>query len=698
MVEATHFAQNPDRHLSAWIEVAPPDAVLLKTGKVELGQGILTALRQIAAEELDLPLYAITVISGDTAHSPFEGGTVGSMSLETSGPLIRQAAANLRQRLIEAAAMRSQLPGTALTTEAGRFYRDGVPIGDTFWTVADKVDFDAPLSELSTPKAPRDYRIVGTSPPQLGLTEKLTGAAYVHDIVLGGMLHGRILRKPHPPARLLDVDVEKIAAIPGVVQLVRERDLVGVVAVDEHRLAVAMERLERACRWDMPQPIDPSHSVQGILAQRPSIDMVLRDDTAPPTNGSELSATYTKPLIGHGSIGPSCGIALATADGISVWSHSQTVFALRDQIARVMQISADSVRVRHVQAAGCYGHNGADDAAMDAVMLASKVRGRPVRVQWTRKDELTAEPLGSPMSVRVAGTISDGRIAKWQLATRSGTHVQRPGWNGDVNLLAPAAANADWPLGKQMDLPLHNGGTKNAVALYDFPQHVTYEFVPDLPFRLSALRSLGAFANVFAIESFMDELAGLAGSDPVEFRLAHLSDARARTVIERVADMGRWKEPSEAGFGKGIGFARFKNTGTYCAVVALVEVEDEVRLRHLWAAVDAGLAINPKGIVAQIEGGMLQAASWTLKEEVPTDRGVLTAENWRNYPILTFAEIPDIAVDIISAPAHVSTGVGEVSLGPAAGAIGNAVANALGVRIRDLPLTRDRVVSAIMNS
>ncbi|MCA1474213.1 xanthine dehydrogenase family protein molybdopterin-binding subunit [Bradyrhizobium sp. NBAIM08] len=265
-------------------------------------------------------------------------------------------------------------------------------------------------------------------------------------------------------------------------------------------------------------------------------------------------------------------------------------------------------------------------------------------------------------------------------------------------MLAPAALDDAFALCSDTDLPFHNGGSKNAVALYNFPQQVTYQFVPNLPFRLSALRSLGAFANVFAIESFMDELAEIADVDPVDFRLAHLPDERARTVIRRVSELANWPSPPESGFARGLGFARFKNTGTYCAVVALVAVEESVELHKMWAAVDAGLVINPAGIVSQIEGGMVQAASWTLKEEVPTDDARLTAESWKDYPILTSRRSQRSPLKSISRPDCASTGVGEASLGPTAAAIANAVARALGIRVRDLPLTRDRLITAMMGA
>lgn len=682
--------------LGDWFDLATTGKVRLKTGKVELGQGILTALAQIAAEELDLDLRQVELISGDTGISPFEAGTVGSMSIETSGPLVRAAAADLRLRLINAAAMRAQVPADEIATRSGAFEFGGGVLPDTIWTVVPDLDLDGGI-DGTAPLKPRDrYSVVGTSVPAIGSRQKLAGAAFIHDIVLPGMLHGRVLRKPHGQARLRQFDGARIHNRKGIVAVVVERDFVGVIAETEHDLDKAWEKVPGAANWDLPE-IARHETVFDILRGKPSLDTVIRDDLGGDRSGPELiEATFTKPLVGHGSIGPSCGIALVYPESAELWSHSQAVFALRDQAARVLGFDARQVRVRHAQGAGCYGHNGADDAAMDALLLARAVPGRPVRVQWSRLDELTAEPLGSPMSVRVAAAVDAGRVVHWELETRSGSHVQRPGWNDGVNLLGPAAMSDDWPFAAQRDLPTHNGGTKNAVALYDFPQRVTHQFVPGMPFRLSALRSLGAFANVFAVESMMDRLAEAAGIDPVAFRLEHLSDERARAVIVRAAAMSGWDEPTPDGCGRGIGFARFKNTGAYCAVVALVEVEEQIALRGLWSAVDAGLAINPDGIVAQVEGGMIQAASWVLKESVPTEGSLLTAESWRDYPILGFAELPDVQVEIISNREDASSGVGEVSLGPTAGAIGNAVAAALGVRIHDLPMTRERVIATLM--
>jgi len=683
--------------LGDWFDLSLPGKVLLKTGKVELGQGILTALLQIAAEELDLELDQMDVLSGDTGLSPLEAGTVGSMSIETSGVIVRHAAADLGRRLLDAATMRAQVVPGQVTARNGRFRRGGELLADTIWSVAADVDLDVPV-DRSAPLKPRgSYRLVGTSAPAVGSQEKLAGAAFIHDINLPGMLHGRVLRKPHPDARLQHVDADRIRGRKGVSAVVLEQDFIGVLAETEHDLDKAMELVTAAAKWLLPEA-GRHETALDILHRLPSVDTAIRDDLAEnvPAPTELVEATFTKPLVGHGSIGPSCGLAVIRPDGAELWSHSQTVFALRDQAARILGCDIEKVRVRHSQGAGCYGHNGADDAAMDALLLARAVPGRPVRVQWSRQDELTAEPLGSPMSVRIAAAVAGERIVHWELETRSGSHIQRPGWNGGVNLLGPAAIADAWQPAAQHDLPSHNGGTKNAVALYDFPQRVVHQFVPAMPFRLSALRSLGAFANVFAVESMMDQLAEVAGIDPIAFRLKHLSDPRARAVIQRVAEMSGWDEPPPDGCGRGIGFARFKNSGSYCAVAAIVAVDEQISLRGLWGVVDPGLAINPDGIIAQVEGGMVQAASWTLKEAVPTEGPFLTAESWRDYPILSFSEIPDIQVEILSDPSHEPAGVGEISLGPTAGAIGNAVAAALGARIYDLPITRDRVIATLM--
>jgi CO/xanthine dehydrogenase Mo-binding subunit len=686
--------------LGDWFAFASPGSVILKTGKVEIGQGILTALRQIAAEELDLPLALLDVLSGDTTASPQEGPTVASLSITMSGPAIRVAASELRGRLFEAAAARLAVPTIRLTAIDGVFHVEGAATQENYWTVASDIDLNDRIAGAFRSKDPDIYRLVGTSPVSSDLLQKLSGAAFIHDFAPPRMVHGRALRLPHWEAKLVRFDLERARAINGVIAAIHDGNFIGIVTESEHALFAAMDSVERLVEWDFGDQDEISLTPLDRLSEAKSLPVTVHEDFDDRDRNWQYAATFTKPLIGHGSIGPSCAVACFENGGLSIWTHSQNIFALRAQVARVIDLPESRIAVRHMPAAGCYGHNGADDVAMDAVLLARAVPGRPVRAQWSRHDELRAEPLGSPMSVAVSASLQEGRIVAWNLKTRSGTHVRRPGWGDEVNLLAAAALNKPWPFHEPTDVPLDlggGGGAKNSVAGYDFPQLVSYEFVPNLPFRVSSMRSLGAFANVLAIESSMDDLAAMAGRDAIDFRLAHLTDPRSRKVIETVVAMSDWHEKIEPGQSKGLGFAQFENESSYCAVVAHVSVEEEVRLLHMWAAVDAGLAINPGGIIAQVEGGMIQAASWTLKEAVPTEGRRIISESWKDYPILRFDEIPGITVHVISSKTDPSMGVGEVAMGPTAGAIANAVARALGVRIRDLPITRDRIIDTIMN-
>jgi CO/xanthine dehydrogenase Mo-binding subunit len=414
---------------------------------------------------------------------------------------------------------------------------------------------------------------------------------------------------------------------------------------------------------------------------------------------TRVEARYTKPYLAHASIGPSCALARFDAERLTVWSHTQGSFPLRAQIAEALGLPAAQVDVVHGDGPGCYGHNGADDAALDAALLA-RACGRPVRVQWTRADEFTWSPCGSAMIVRLrAGLDAGGRVVDWQHEIWSHTHVKRPGSGDGLNLLAAWHVDPPHPVPPPRDTPLPAGGaTRNSIPLYDFPrQEVAFNLIAEMPFRVSALRTLGAYANVFAIESFMDELAAAAGADPVEFRLRHLSEPRARAVIEAVIDLTKKKSKrNESGAaGRGIGFARYKNLSAWCAVVVDIEVAEKIRVRRVCAAVDAGEIVNPDGLRNQIEGGIVQAASWTLKEAIRWDRERLLSRSWEDYPILKFDEAPAIEVVLLDHPGLPGLGVGECAAGPTAAALANALADALGVRVRDLPLTPQRIAAAI---
>jgi CO/xanthine dehydrogenase Mo-binding subunit len=359
----------------------------------------------------------------------------------------------------------------------------------------------------------------------------------------------------------------------------------------------------------------------------------------------------------------------------------------------------ENITVEHMEGAGCYGHNAADDVALDAVLLAKAAGGRPVRVLWTRADEMSQAPFGAAMAIEIEADLDlSGEIVAWRHSVWSNGHTARPGRANSSALLAATELAEPFPRYISTNPPLASGGgaDRNSIPLYNFPSwHIDCHRLLTMPIRTSALRTLGAHGNVFAIESFLDELAAERGEDPVELRLRCLSDPRAQDVVRTVAARANWKAAREAGRGRGIGFARYKNTGAYCAVVAEIEGAEDIVVKRLTIAVDVGEAINPDGVVNQIEGGAIQATSWVLKERVRFDRQRITSNTWSNYPILRFSEVPEVQVEIISRPDLEPLGAGEAAHGPVTAAIANAVFDALEVRVRHLPITRDSLIAAM---
>jgi CO/xanthine dehydrogenase Mo-binding subunit len=352
-----------------------------------------------------------------------------------------------------------------------------------------------------------------------------------------------------------------------------------------------------------------------------------------------------------------------------------------------------------MEGAGCYGHNAADDVALDTVLLARAANGRPVRVQWSRQGEMSDAPFGAAMAIEIEADLdTQGEIVDWRHAIWSNGHAARPGRAAQPALLAGYELAAPFPRMISTNPPQANGGggDRNSIPLYDFPSwRIESHRLTTMPIRTSALRTLGGQGNVFAIESILDEIAAERGEDPVAFRLRHLRDERAKDVIRAVAARAKWKPAKQPGIGHGMGFGRYKNTGAYCAVIAEIEGAEEISVRKLILAVDVGEAINPDGVINQIEGGAIQAVSWVLKERVRFDRQRITSTSWTEYPILRFSEVPDVEVEVIQRPDIDPVGAGEAAHGPVTAAIANAVFDALGVRVRDLPITRDRIIAAM---
>jgi CO/xanthine dehydrogenase Mo-binding subunit len=694
------LAANP--RLSRWAAISADGTVTIRSGKVELGQGILTALAQIAAEELDVDVRRIRMAATNTGLSPDEGYTAGSLSIQHSGAALRQACAEVRGIYLHAASAKLGVPPEKLAVRDGGIAApDGT--GTSYWELADDTLLDRDATGEVRPKAPAGYRVVGASVARVDLADKVTGRPrFIQDLALPGMRYGRVVRPPARAAELVALDTGPAGALPGVLAVVRDGNFVGVVAEREEVALRAAELLRAGAQWrEEPSLPDQDRLVEFLDGARAETSVLARTEPADavPAVTRTVTGTYHRPYLAHASIGTCCAIAQLGPDTLDVWSHSQGVHPLRRELARALDLPADRITVQHVEGAGCYGHNGADDVALDAALLARAVPGEPVQVVWSRQEELGWGPLGPAAVVRLAADVDEaGDVVHWRHAVRGNEHGGRPGSADAVLLLAASHRGGGSPVPPSSGIPLARGGGagRNAVPGYAFPAYeVVSHRLLEMPLRTSALRSLGAHLNVYAAESFMDELAGSAGVDPVEYRLRQLRDPRGRAVIEAAANRAGWpgSPPDEQGYG--LGYARYKNAGAYCAVVAHVAAEREVRVLRLVIAVDAGLVVNPDGLVNQIEGGAIQATSWTVREQVRFDRFRVTSDSWETYPVLRFSEVPAVEVVLVNRPDQPSLGGGEAAQGPTAAAIGNAVYAAIGVRVRRLPLSPDNIIAAL---
>ncbi len=782
---------------SQWLGVDAGGDILLRSGKVEIGQGIQTALAMIVAESLAWPLDRIRVIHASTDTHPDEGVTSGSLSIQESGSALRAVATTLRKRLCDTVARQPGYGAARVTLEAGRFVVvSGLPAearlpdaGGLLARLLADGQIDQPIIEWPAGQASLAQDIQDRSQPRRELRELFAarGDTFLQDRVIAPMLHGRVIHPPSPHYRLSHAALARLpgllielSELPGVQDAWQDGALLGVLADSWHAANSAGQRLHDALEWTGPvngpgegQASRPALGTETSLAPVLPDDWPQRSSTAqligehppqplaqpygaadPPASRADamrteralpraLRARYTRPWIAHASIGPSCALArwrvrdtLATSDipdvtgtpgivegvgtavagpaqspapSLEVWTHSQGIFGLRRDLAMAFNLAETAIVVRHVPGAGCYGHNAADDVAFDAAWLARRVPGTTVRLLWTREDEFSKAPLGPAMHIELSAEIDEGgEVLEWRHELWSPGHSTRPGRSSTPALLGNAERDGGHPLPEAIDMPLAVGGgaERNALPAYNFPRWTVLAHRVRTAWRSSALRSLGAFGNVFAAESFVDELALAGGHCPLQWRLRRLShDARARAVLRAAADHVGW-QPGDAtrgvdrvsapeGTGRGLGFARYKNTGAWCAVIADIEAQASLQITRLTIAVDVGRAINPDGVVQQIEGGALQASSWTLKEAImPGPDGRPGATSWNDLPILRFSEVP--AIDVLVLPsAATPLGAGEASIGPTAAAIANALAYGLGVRVRSLPLTPEHIVAAM---
>jgi CO/xanthine dehydrogenase Mo-binding subunit len=688
--------------LSSWLNFSTAGEVFVSPGKVEIGQGIVTALAQIAADELDVDLSRVQMVRASTSVSPNEGATSGSLSIQQSGRALRHACAEVRQIFLQQAAARLGVEVDALEVQDGTIKGPG-NIATSYWELAEDVSLERNATPGANPKDATLRRLAGNSVQRVDIPDKVFAEPrFIHDRTFSGMLHGRVLRPEKLRAKLLgELKEDGARAVSGLVAIVRDGNFSGVVSETEHGAEDALDALRKGATWSDGEPLPDEGDLATFLRTQPSESTVIDTKIAasPGTAARTVRRQYTRPYIAHASIAPSCAIAQWHGDRVHVWTHSQGVYLLRADLALVLKLPVANITVEHMEGAGCYGHNAADDVALDAVLLAKAATGRPVRVQWSREAEMADAPFGAAMTIEIeAGLDSEGEIVNWKHAIWSNGHVARPGRAPQPALLAAFELADPFPRMISTNPPQVNGGggDRNAIPLYDLPSwSIESHRLTTMPIRTSALRTLGAQGNVFAIESFLDELAAERGEDPVDFRLRYLRDGRARDVIRAVAKRAKWKPAKRSGIGHGIGFARYKNSGAYCAAIAEIEGTENITVRKLTLAVDVGEAINPDGVINQIEGGAIQATSWVLKECVRFDRRRITSTSWTEYPILRFSEVPDVEVEVIQRPEMDPLGAGEAAHGPVTAAIANAVFDALGVRVRNLPLTRDQIMAAM---
>ena len=689
--------------LNQWLDLHADGTVTVRTGKVELGQGIRTALAQIVAHELEIDVSRIRMQPVNTTDSPNEGVTAGSMSVAESGAALRWVSAEVRALFLDRAAQRLGLGAESIARLQvcdGRIGLPGSEAATSYWALADAALLDRPFSGQARPRPVDQHH-----PParRLDLPAKLLGQpSFIHDMELPGLLHGAVASPPSPRARLVAVDLRAVQAWPEVVAVVRDGSFLGVVARTEAAAARALDRFQADATWQATEDLPDMHAMAAHLQAAPLETSVVESrqaDAAPAAAAFSWSASYERPFLAHASVAPSCAIACFSPQAggeLDVWTHSQGIFGLQADLALMLRLPAERVQVHHVDGAGCYGHNGADDVAGDAALLARAVPGHPVRLQWTREDELSSAPVGAAMLARIEAQVdAQGRICQWRHDTWSTGHSMRPG-RAPVPVLRAAsllAAGFEPQVAVNMPLAVGGGAERNAQPIYDLPRLEVFSHRKlQMPIRTSSLRSLGAHLNVFAIESFMDELAERAGIDPLAFRLQHLSEPRCRAVLERVALRSGWARRSGGeGRGLGLGLARYKNTGAFCAAAALVDAGAQLSVERLWLAVDVGRVVNADGVIHQIEGGAIQTVSWVLKEQVRFDRQRLLTRSWEDYPILRFSEVPQVEVDLIDRPELPSLGAGEATHGPVAAAIANAVHQALGVRMRSMPINAETI-------
>lgn len=718
--QSTPSGSEPDpTQLDSWIAINQDGTVTVFTSKVELGTGIETALAQIAAEELDVPWSKIKVDMGDTSKTVDQATTSGSRTIERAGPQVRQAAAAARKELLRLAAEKLGASPDRLMVRDGVINVSGNPakrisygqlIGGKRFNVriqAEGKGNDLKLAQDVKAKDPKNYHTVGSTVQRFDLPPKLTGEMiYIQDVRIRGMLHGRVVRPPVVNTAPAAIDEESVRPIPGFVKVVREGNFVGVVARTEWAATKAAKALKvtwAPAKFKLPANAEELYA---YLKNTKSFTTLKAADKGNPSTAlsqakKQYEATYRWPFQMHGMIGPSCAIADVRGDQATVWSGCQGPFRTRASIASLLKVPETNVRVIYHEASGSYGRMSNDDSAEDAALLSRAV-GAPVRVQWSREDEHGWEPKGpAQLQTLKAGVDDAGRVMAWEF-----TDYSLP-WT--VSALTTLLASEQ--IGIKSKSPGSGNGNQGGGEIYAFENSkVIAEEIPwlqpdPIPLRTSNLRAPGQLSRAFASETLLNEIAADLGADPVEFRLPYLSgDNRATDALKAAATKAQWQKrssPAVASSGTvvtGRGVAMTRRAGGYAAAVADVEVNKntgQVTVKRVTLAHDCGLIVNPDGVRNQVEGNIIQGVSRALLEEVVFDASGVTSLDWASYPILKFPDMPVLDVILINRQDVAPLGAGELATVPVPAAIANAIFDAAGIKLREVPFTPKRILTAL---
>jgi nicotinate dehydrogenase subunit B len=733
-VFAQGFNGTGSSQLDAWIAIGRDGMVTAYTGKCDFGQGLYTAQLQLVAEEVCVPLNRVRLIQCDTSMTPDQGTTSGQQSHPTNfnHSNLALAGATAREALIRLASDKLGAPASdlvardgvvALKANASRSISYGELIGGQ--------RFNLQLDQAATRKHPREWTVLGTPVPRVDMREMVSGRfEFVHNVRVPEMLHGRVVRPPEIGATVASVDEASVRDLPGVVKVVVKGNFVGVVAQKPWQATQAAERLK--VNWNRGTGLAPQADLYTSLRRQPARDTLLVDsgdvDAKLAAASTVLRSTYNHPYQMHASMGSSCAVADVQSDKATIWSATQSAYPTRNTSAMLLGLKPESVRVIYVRGAGCYGINGADTVSYDAALLSQSV-GRPVRVQLSRKDEMAWENYGNAFAIdqRVA-LDANGNIAVWDYEAWSAARGGRPGYNTPGNVVtgflvgsnpAPFASRTPAP---PPATPLDNGSntapsyiagrvrdSANGAGVIRSERVLSHRVLS--PFFTGPLRAPERLQNTFAHECFMDEVAWHVKVDPVEYRLKHLSHARLSAAVRAAAKAANWnprlslrasRVRTGKATGRGIACVCYEGDNGYVAMVADVTVDQDtgqVQVTRLVVAQDSGPISNPDGMRNQIEGGALQGMSRALGEEVTWDDQKITSVDWRSYHSLSMGFAPPaIEIVLLNQTDVEACGSGETSITVVAPAIGNAVFDATGVRLRQVPFTPERVRAALRNN